>query len=77
MAEDAEDTDIEGLLEGLEGQARTERAELVDWLLGQGYTVEQIRGAVSPMLLPAGRVVGDDLTLAQDHDAVRDREHVG
>ncbi len=56
----AEDVDIEGLLDGLEGQARTERAELVAWLLEQGYTVDQIRGAVSPMLLPAGRIVGDD-----------------
>ena len=56
----AEDLDIDGLLDGLEGQARTERAELVDWLIGQGFTVEQIRGAVSPMLLPAGRIVGDD-----------------
>jgi adenylate cyclase len=56
----AEDVDIEGLLDGLEGQARTERAELIQWLLGQGFTVDQIRGAVSPMLLPAGRIVGDD-----------------
>ncbi len=56
----AEDADIEGLLDGLEGQARTERAELVAWLLEQGYTAEQIRDAVSPMLLPAGRIVGDD-----------------
>jgi adenylate cyclase len=56
----AEEVDIDGLLDGLEGQARTERAELVDWLLGQGFSVEQIRGAVSPMLMPAGRIVGDD-----------------
>jgi adenylate cyclase len=56
----AEDADIEGLLDGFEGQARTERAELIEWLLGKGFTVDQIRGAVSPMLLPAGRIVGDD-----------------
>ena len=56
----AEDVDIEGLLDGFEGQARTERAELIQWLLGKGFTVDQIRGAVSPMLLPAGRIVGDD-----------------
>jgi adenylate cyclase len=56
----AEDVDVEGLLEGLEDNARAERAELIEWLLGMGFTVEQIRGAVSPMLLPAGRVVGDD-----------------
>jgi adenylate cyclase len=58
----AEDFDLEasGLLEGLEGNARAERAELIVWLLGKGFTADQIRGAVSPMLLPAGRLVGDD-----------------
>lgn len=58
----AEDFDIEasGLLDGLDGKARTERAELVEWLLGEGFTVDQIRGEVSPMLLPAGRIVGND-----------------
>lgn len=56
----AEDSDLEGLLDGLEGQARSERAELIQWLLGKGFTVEQIRAAVAPMLLPAGRIVGDD-----------------
>ncbi|HET6735288.1 adenylate/guanylate cyclase domain-containing protein [Mycobacterium sp.] len=58
----ADDVKIEaaGLLDGLDGQARAERAELIDWLLSRGFTVEQIRGEVSPMLLPAGRIVGDD-----------------
>jgi adenylate cyclase len=58
----AADVDIEaaGLLDGLEGQARVERAELIEWLLGKGFTVEQIRAEVSPMLLPAGRIVGND-----------------
>ena len=58
----AEDFDIEasGLLDDLEGRARTERAELIEWLLSEGFTVEQIRGEVSPMLLPAGRIVGND-----------------
>jgi adenylate cyclase len=56
------DVDIEssGLLDGLDGVARQERAELVEWLLGEGFTVEQIRGEVAPMLLPAGRIVGED-----------------
>ncbi|MGE5698026.1 MAG: adenylate cyclase regulatory domain-containing protein, partial [Candidatus Sericytochromatia bacterium] len=49
-------------LDGLEGHARTERAELIAWLLGRGYTVEQLRGAFAPMLLPARRVLGDDGT---------------
>jgi adenylate cyclase len=58
----AEGVDIEaaGLLDGLQGQARAERAELIEWLLGKGFTVEQIRAEFAPMLLPAGRIVGDD-----------------
>src|SRR2546428_2935555 len=60
----AEDADIEasGLLDGLDGAARQERAELIDWLFGEGFTVEQIRTSIAPMLLPAGRIVGDDGT---------------
>jgi adenylate cyclase len=61
----ADDTGIEaieasGLLDGLEGQTRAERAELIEWLLGDGFTVEHIRSEFAPMLMPAGRVVGDD-----------------
>lgn len=58
----AEDVDIEasGLLDGLDGVARAERAELIDWLIGEGFTVDQIRGEFAPMLLPAGREVGND-----------------
>ena len=60
-----DDTGIEaiealGLLDGLEGQPRAERAELIEWLLGAGFTVEHIRSEFAPMLMPAGRVVGDD-----------------
>jgi adenylate cyclase len=56
------DVDIEasGLLNGLSGTARAERAELIEWLLGQGITVEQIRGSYAPMLLPARQIMGDD-----------------
>ncbi|HET9875900.1 MAG TPA: adenylate/guanylate cyclase domain-containing protein [Mycobacterium sp.] len=60
--------DIEGLLEGLEGAARDERAELIGWLLEQGFTLDQIRTANAPALLPTGRVVG------QDDDYVSTRE---
>jgi len=49
-----------GLLDGLDGTARDERAELVSWLLGEGFTVEQIRTAFSPMLMASRRVIGDD-----------------
>jgi adenylate cyclase len=64
VGEVASDVDIEGLglLDGLDGQAREERAELVAWLLDQDFSVERIRKAISAMLLPAGRVIGDDGT---------------
>jgi adenylate cyclase len=60
----AQDFDIEasGLLDGLEGKARAERAELIPWLLERGISVEQIRGAFAPMLLAARRLLGDDGT---------------
>lgn len=58
-------TDIEsivetGLLDGLDENIRVERAELIAWLLAQGFDVEQIRSEVAPMLLPARRALGDD-----------------
>jgi adenylate cyclase len=56
------DFDIEhsGLLDGLEGRGRTDRAELIVWLLERGFSVEQIRASTAPLLLPAQRVMGDD-----------------
>lgn len=59
----AADVDIEalGLLDGLEGDVRQERAELIEWLLDHGFSVEHIRASVAaPLLLPAHRVMGDD-----------------
>ncbi|MCB0925077.1 MAG: adenylate/guanylate cyclase domain-containing protein [Mycobacterium sp.] len=50
------------VLDGLSGEARAERAELIDWLLGQGIGLEEIRNSFAPMLLPARRVLGDDGT---------------
>ena len=60
----AEDFDVEasGLLDGLEDGARTERAELIQWLLERGFTVEQIRARSYPTLLAARRILGDDGT---------------
>lgn len=54
------DVESSGLLDGLEGAARTERAALLPWLIDQGFTVEEIRTSPAPMLLPARRVLGDD-----------------
>ncbi|MCV7042660.1 adenylate/guanylate cyclase domain-containing protein [Mycolicibacterium moriokaense] len=58
----AEERDLEasGLLDGLEGKARADRLELVEWLLEKGYSVEQIKSSYAPMLLPARRLLGDD-----------------
>jgi adenylate cyclase len=58
----AEDFDVEasGLLDGLEGKARDERAELIPWLLERGITLEQIRAGFTPALLAARRLLGDD-----------------
>ncbi|KRE29315.1 cyclase [Mycobacterium sp. Soil538] len=57
-----DDVDLEatGLLDGLDGSARAERAELIPWLLERGVTIEQIKATTSPMLLASRRVIGDD-----------------
>ncbi|WP_343600093.1 adenylate/guanylate cyclase domain-containing protein [Mycobacterium sp.] len=52
----------DGLLDGLDGAARAERAELIEWLLEQGITAEQIREAPMPVLLASRRIIGDDGT---------------
>ena len=52
--------DPDGLLDGLDGDLRAERAELVEWLIQQGFSVEEIRSSLSPMLLPTRRLLGDD-----------------
>jgi len=61
MARD-DDLDSSGLLDGLDGEARRERAELVTWLLERGFGVEQIRASFTPILLASNRVIGDDGT---------------
>ena len=58
--DDTVDSDIDELLGDLEGNARAERAELIEWLLEQGITADEIRGAVAPMLLATRRLMGDD-----------------
>lgn len=56
------DSHIDDLLEGLDGTARTERAELIEWLLAQGITRQEIRAASPPLLLATRRLIGDDGT---------------
>ena len=60
--------DPTSLLDGLDGRAREEREELVRWLLDNGFEAERIAGAVSPMMLPANRVLGDDGSLVSARD---------
>ncbi len=59
---DRDDHTIDDLLEGLEGTARTERAELVKWLLEQGISAEEIRTTNPPLLLATRHIIGDDGT---------------
>jgi adenylate cyclase len=47
-------------VDGLTGDACRERADLTAWLQVRGFTVDQIDASLSPMLLPANRVMGDD-----------------
>jgi len=58
-----------GLLDGLEGDARNDREELIAWLLHRGFGIDQIRASVAaPLLLPMNRVLGDDGTLVSARD---------
>ncbi len=70
MAADSNPPDIEasGLLENLQGRARQERTELIEWLLASGFDVDQIRSEFSPMLLPAIRLIGGDGELVSPRD---------
>ncbi|HWF68361.1 MAG TPA: adenylate/guanylate cyclase domain-containing protein [Mycobacterium sp.] len=60
--DDTLDPNIEELLGDLDGSARAERAELIEWLFEQGITADEIRNAFAPMLLISRRVLGDDGT---------------
>jgi adenylate cyclase len=64
--EDGADRDADcieaDLLEGLEGTARAERAELVTWLLEQGIKADEIRTTNPPLLLATRHLIGDDGT---------------
>ncbi len=60
--DDGVDQHIDDLLDGLEGTARTERAELVEWLLEQGITADEIRATNPPLLLATRHLIGDDGT---------------
>ena len=59
---------IDDLLDGLDGTARTERAELIEWLLEQGITADEIRSTSPPLLLASRHLVGDDGTYVSARD---------
>jgi adenylate cyclase len=54
--------EIEKLLDGLEGDARAERAELIEWLFEQGITADEMQGISALLLMATRRVIGDDGT---------------
>jgi adenylate cyclase len=62
------DSKFPGLVDGLHGPARQEREELIQWLLDRGFDVDQVRNSLSPILLPANRIFGDDGTLVSARD---------
>ena len=62
------DQNIDDLLEGLDGTARAERAELVEWLLEEGITLGEIRAATPPLLLATRHLIGDDGTFVSARD---------
>ena len=55
-----DEPEVEKLLDGLEGSARAERAELIEWLVEQGITAEEIQASSVPMLVASRRLIGDD-----------------
>jgi adenylate cyclase len=58
--DDKVDPEVDKLLDGLEGEARAERAELIEWLLEQGVTVDEILSSPVPMLGASRRLMGND-----------------
>ncbi len=66
--DDTVDPNIDELLGDLEGSARAERAELIEWLLEQGISADEIRGAPMPILLASRRLMGDDGTFVSTRE---------
>lgn len=60
-----------GLLAGLDDSARAERVELIAWLLEEGFSFEQIKAEVAPMLLGAHRALGNDGRYVSDTEVSR------
>jgi adenylate cyclase len=66
------DFEAEGLLDGLEGQARADRLEFLRQLHDQGVSLDELRNAVRQgrlMLLPAERLVSGDAAYTAEEAA--------
>jgi adenylate cyclase len=62
------DFEAEGLLDGLDGDERTEREQLLSRLADDGFSLEELKAAVSEhrlALLPVDRVLGGSYTAAE------------
>ncbi len=62
----------EGLLDGLDADARQQREELLNWLIAEGFTPADIKAADTPMMLPAERIMapGERLSSRQISEKV-------
>jgi adenylate cyclase len=69
------DIEASGLLNGLDGRARAERAELIEWLLERDFSEEQIRNSFVPMLLSGRRMMGDDGTYMSARE-ISEKHHI-
>jgi adenylate cyclase len=56
------DVEATGLLDGLDGETRAQRAELIPWLMERGFSVAEIRDSTQPGLLASRRFFGEDGT---------------
>jgi len=74
MASERIDFDAEGLLEGLEGEVRSERLALLEYLAGDGVSIAELRRATASgtlMFLPAERIIGGRARYTSAEVAVR------
>jgi adenylate cyclase len=65
------DFEAEGLLDGLDGEARSDREQLLGRLADDGFTLQELKAAVSEhrlALLPVDRVLGGSYTAAEVED---------
>lgn len=62
MIGEFDEVEESGQRDGVVSRAGQEREELVRWLHDRGFRLDQIRKSLSPMMLAANRIIGDDGT---------------